>query len=924
MRSGLLATESQVTNLSYSKILLVVTFVSIVSLTFFNMPHVSGEISQFSNPINISKLGIDTVISSAAISGNSIYSVWVSKEGTYQIYFSKIDNNGATLITPTNISHNLGDSLSPKIAISGNNVYTTWGNRSSANIFLQKSTDGGATFNNPINIGQTGSIDHTSIAVLGNNVFVVWQGYHKIMLVKSTDNGITFSMPIAIVNASSNNDIVAPHILVSNNTLYLIYDDTANNGIGFVKSTDNGATFSTPIYITSGITQYIGGDDDMAVAGNNVYIVSHGTNGNSDIFLAKSTDNGVTFNPTLKMNIGNFEWNPKISSIGNAIYVVWFHNSPPDYKGSILFTKSTDNGVTFSAPVNVSTNLGYSFFPQVLSSNSGNSAYVLWSNHISDNSNNQVFFSKRLIAHAQNVTANEDQATQVTLTSEVDNNPTYSYSIVNPPNHGTLTGVSPTLTYLPNKYYYGNDSFTFKTSLTDSNTATVSISVARVNYPPVANAGTNNNVKPNTMVTLDGSASMQPNGDVLTYSWIQTSGIPVTLSDKSTVKPTFTAPSVTANSILTFVVTVTDGISSKSDTSSVTITVQPLTQNNQNTTVTPPTNNNVSVPTISNTGITVSTDKSSYNRGDTITISSKLSSHVPNQSITIRVLNGFQNPVDIALLAPAPDGSVTTKLLATGPLWQTSGTYTIMAQYNSTVKTLTAFYFNAGNGTASANNVTNAQSTPSLDELLKQRMNDAQRLQELLHPQNTTTNTSSPQSISISVFTPTQQEIQNINQVVAAEVNIGTNKTETKSIDNNVLVQTTQTTPDSLGVEVSATNQTGPKVIAFNLAVTTVNVQNLKDLGVIYDGKLIQPAPNMDAILHAKPTDNPSFVIVVTQSGVQVLVLVPHFSTHTITITNMSKVIPVVPEFGSLATIVLIIATFSIILIPKIKQIQKL
>ena len=57
----------------------------------------------------------------------------------------------------------------------------------------------------------------------------------------------------------------------------------------------------------------------------------------------------------------------------------------------------------------------------------------------------------------------------------------------------------------------------------------------------------------------------------------------------------------------------------------------------------------------------------------------------------------------------------------------------------------------------------------------------------------------------------------------------------------------------------------------------------------MYDGKPISPAPNMDAILHAKSTDNPSFAIVVTQSGVQVLVLVPHFSTHSITITNMSK-----------------------------------
>ena len=164
-----------------------------------------------------------------------------------------------------------------------------------------------------------------------------------------------------------------------------------------------------------------------------------------------------------------------------------------------------------------------------------------------------------------------------------------------------------------------------------------------------------------------------------------------------------------------------------------------------------------------------------------------------------------------------------------------------------------------------------------------------------------------------SVFIPTQQDLEDINhakenQTIAAEVNVGDNESTT-TIDNNVSVQTTSNTPDSLNVNVSASSETGPKVIVFNLNATTVNVQNLKDLGVMYDGKLISPAPNMDAILHGKSTDNPSFAIVVTQSGIQVMVLVPHFSTHSITITNMSKVItPAIPEFGSMVAMIITIS----------------
>ncbi|MGA9228889.1 MAG: hypothetical protein WBV92_01950, partial [Nitrosotalea sp.] len=179
-------------------------------------------------------------------------------------------------------------------------------------------------------------------------------------------------------------------------------------------------------------------------------------------------------------------------------------------------------------------------------------------------------------------------------------------------------------------------------------------------------------------------------------------------------------------------------------------------------------------------------------------------------------------------------------------------------------------------------------------------------------------------SSSLSTTTlATPQEIQDIsqakaNQTIAAEVNVGTNQSTTTSIDNNVTVQTTNTTPNSLNVNVTAPSHTGPKVISFNLNATTINVANLKDLGVMYDGQLIQPAANMDAILHAKSTDNPSFAIVVTQSGVQVLVLVPHFSTHSITIMNMSKIMsPTVPEFGPIVGVVIIISVIGSIVISR-------
>jgi len=63
--------------------------------------------------------------------------------------------------------------------------------------------------------------------------------------------------------------------------------------------------------------------------------------------------------------------------------------------------------------------------------------------------------------------------------------------------------------------------------------------------PPEANAGAGQTVHPGTLVTLDGSASFDPDGDVpLTFAWEITSkpdGSLAELSDPAAVMPTFTA-----------------------------------------------------------------------------------------------------------------------------------------------------------------------------------------------------------------------------------------------------------------------------------------------------------------------------------------------------------------------------------------------
>ena len=102
------------------------------------------------------------------------------------------------------------------------------------------------------------------------------------------------------------------------------------------------------------------------------------------------------------------------------------------------------------------------------------------------------------------------------------------------------------------------------TNSTDTKSTIILISIT--NLTPIANAGVNQDVNVSVPVTLDGSASSDPDGHTpLTYGWRQTGGPAVTLSSPTLSRTTFNTPANT--SILSFTLTVTDahGLSSSDD-----------------------------------------------------------------------------------------------------------------------------------------------------------------------------------------------------------------------------------------------------------------------------------------------------------------------------------------------------------------------
>ena len=122
------------------------------------------------------------------------------------------------------------------------------------------------------------------------------------------------------------------------------------------------------------------------------------------------------------------------------------------------------------------------------------------------------------LAASQTVVLDEDTPKAITLVASDPENQTLTYTILQAPLHGTLTGSAPNVTYNPTANYNGPDSFTFKANdgRLDSNIATVTITVTPVNDAPVAQ-GANIAISEDAQANITLQAS-DVDGDVLTFT----------------------------------------------------------------------------------------------------------------------------------------------------------------------------------------------------------------------------------------------------------------------------------------------------------------------------------------------------------------------------------------------------------------------
>ena len=335
-------------------------------------------------------------------SGNNVY---LLGENEGRFFFQRSTNGGATFESPIQMINSSGSrSVEPRMAVSNNNVYVAWNyfDQNGTYLDFRKSMNNGASFGNTTTLNRSSSLDFLSLELIasGKHLYIVWKedsGF--IRLIKSDTNGTRFE-PITDLDNNTNR-FGDPKIVASNNHVYLFMegDCIISSGIQQIcypspfvrRSDDYGNTWGSINPIINGTAAGFATDARAAISEDNVYLIwQFNGYGFGKILFSKSNDDATTFGKTTYLDNNGQEGYPDVLTNGNNVYLFWQTDS--NKTKDIMFAHSKDGGISFSKPINLSDNKfsSDSYYLYKQVASAGNNVYVTWEQR--NQSNSEIFF----------------------------------------------------------------------------------------------------------------------------------------------------------------------------------------------------------------------------------------------------------------------------------------------------------------------------------------------------------------------------------------------------------------------------------------------------------------------------------------------------------------------------------------------------
>ena len=323
-----------------------------------------------------------------------------------QIYFSRSINDGLNWSQPVNISNPLEFSGSPAFALdSSGNINVVWNDRTPGNldIYFNRSTDGGETWSQAVNISNTPGVSQSPVIAVdyAGNIDVTWfdeiDFNYDIYFIRSTDDGLTWSQVVSISNHleySSRPDIAVD---IAGN-IYVAWSASSPHGfdIYFSRASVDSLSWSQPVNISNTLDSSMSPAIVVDSAGNPSVVwydlIYMGKINKSIIRFSHSTDSGTTWSQPVnlsdKMDI-NYSDDIAVDSAGN-INVIWSDDSLGQLY--LNFRRSIDNGATWSQVVSVSNNIRTPLWPAMALDGAGN-IDVVWVDIFPGNEDDDIFFA---------------------------------------------------------------------------------------------------------------------------------------------------------------------------------------------------------------------------------------------------------------------------------------------------------------------------------------------------------------------------------------------------------------------------------------------------------------------------------------------------------------------------------------------------
>jgi hypothetical protein len=219
-----------------------------------------------------------------------------------------------------------------------------------------------------------------SMTANGTNAYITWENSTSVNFIPfdgtayiaGVDSGVGFGTDIILDSSTSKN----PDVVADGSNVFVAWQDgdSADKDIKIKTSSDNGVSFGTETDV-SGTNSVDSTNPKLSEDGGIVYVSwLEGTGAITDQVFVASSGNG--YSPVAVSTNAGQSTAQQIIADGPNVFAVWQDNIDGGASNEILFSNSTDSGVTFGTPINLSESSGDSVLPKI--SGDSNNVNIVW------------------------------------------------------------------------------------------------------------------------------------------------------------------------------------------------------------------------------------------------------------------------------------------------------------------------------------------------------------------------------------------------------------------------------------------------------------------------------------------------------------------------------------------------------------------